>query len=85
MRQSGQPQNANGYIKPQCFAAPNPSNRLGTSGRNGLIGPGLIEMDFSLFKNIPIPKISGIVQGAFPDRDSMSLIDPTSRLPTTIE
>jgi hypothetical protein len=51
------PQNANGYIKLQCFAYPI-GTRLGTSGRNGLIGPGLIDMDFSLFKNIPIPKIS---------------------------
>jgi hypothetical protein len=59
------PQNANGYVKLQCFAAPNPSNRLGTSGRNGLIGPGLIEMDFSLFKNIPIPKISESFKAQF--------------------
>jgi hypothetical protein len=51
------PQNANGYIKLQCFAYPT-GTRLGTSGRNGLIGPGLIDMDFSLFKNIPIPRIS---------------------------
>jgi len=59
------PQNANGYVKLQCFAAPNPSNRLGTSGRNGLIGPGLIEMDFSLFKNIPIPRISESFKAQF--------------------
>ena len=59
------PQNANGYVKLQCFAAPNPSNRLGTSGRNALIGPGLIDMDFSLFKNIPIPKISEAFKAQF--------------------
>jgi hypothetical protein len=42
------------YIKIQCFAAPNPSYRLGTAGRNSAIGPGLVDLDFSLFKNIPI-------------------------------
>jgi hypothetical protein len=59
------PQNANGYVKLQCFTAPNPSNRLGTSGRNSLIGPGLIDMDFSLFKNIPLPKISESFKAQF--------------------
>jgi hypothetical protein len=59
------PQNANGYVKLQCFAAPNPGNRLGTSGRNSLIGPGLIDMDFSLFKNIPLPKISEAFKAQF--------------------
>ncbi len=59
------PQTATGYVKLQCFAAPNPSNRLGTSGRNALIGPGLIEMDFSLFKNIPITKISEAFKAQF--------------------
>jgi len=48
------PQNASNYIKLECFRAPSISTRLGTSGRNALIGPGLIDMDFSLFKNIPI-------------------------------
>lgn len=51
------PQNANGYLKLECFAYPT-GTQLGSSGRNGVIGPGLIDMDFSLFKNIPIPKIS---------------------------
>jgi hypothetical protein len=30
-----------------------------------LIGPGLIDMDFSLFKNIPIPKISEAFKAQF--------------------
>jgi hypothetical protein len=34
------------------------ANRLGNSGRNQLIGPGLINFDMSLFKNIPIKKLS---------------------------
>jgi hypothetical protein len=59
------PQNANGYLKLQCFAAPNPSTRLGNAGRNSVIGPGLINMDFSLFKNIPITKISEAFKAQF--------------------
>jgi hypothetical protein len=37
---------------PQCF------NLRGNSGRNILIGPGTSNLDFSVFKNIPIKKIS---------------------------
>jgi hypothetical protein len=48
------PGNPDAYVKLECFAAPNPSNRLGTAGRNSVIGPGLVDLDFSLFKNIPI-------------------------------
>lgn len=33
-------------------------NLRGNAGRNILIGPGLTSMDFSLFKNIPIKKVS---------------------------
>lgn len=52
---SGNPTN---YIKLQCFAFPNPVNVLGNAGRNILIGPGLSNFDFSLFKNNPIKRIS---------------------------
>jgi hypothetical protein len=48
------PQNASQYIKLQCFTAPLISTQLGNSGRNNAIGPGVINLDFSLFKNIPI-------------------------------
>jgi hypothetical protein len=34
------------------------SNVLGTTGRNKFYGPGLTTVDFSVFKNIPITKIS---------------------------
>ncbi len=34
------------------------ANLLGDSGRNSVIGPGLRNFDFSLFKNNPIPRIS---------------------------
>jgi hypothetical protein len=45
------PGNITSYIKLSCFAFPNPVNRLGNTGRNSLIGPGLSDLDFSLFKN----------------------------------
>ena len=48
------PQNASDYVKLQCFRAPSISTQLGDAGRNSVIGPGLIDLDFSLFKNIPI-------------------------------
>jgi len=55
------PGNPNNYIKLQCFSMP-PSQGtttggspiytlLGNSGRNPLTGPGLVTLDFSLFKN----------------------------------
>ncbi|MGH9375614.1 MAG: TonB-dependent receptor domain-containing protein [Terriglobia bacterium] len=52
------PGNVNNYVKLQCFAFPNPTNVLGNGGRNIIIGPGLAEFDFSLFKNIPIKRVS---------------------------
>jgi hypothetical protein len=52
------PGNANNYIKLQCFIPPDPTNRYGNAGRNTLIGPGLTSFDFSMFKNIPIKRMS---------------------------
>jgi len=52
------PGNAQNYIKLECFTPPNPSTQYGNAGRNTLIGPGLVALDFSLFKTIPIKKIS---------------------------
>ena len=46
------------YIKTECFTFPNPSTLLGNAGRNSLTGPGLQELDFSLYKNIPLRFIS---------------------------
>jgi hypothetical protein len=34
------------------------SNLLGNAGRNELVGPGLATFDFSLFKSIPVKRIS---------------------------
>ena len=44
----------------QAFAAvPGTCANLdGNAGRNSIIGPGFLNLDFSLFKNNPIPKIS---------------------------
>jgi len=45
------PGNATHYIRTQCFAAPQPATRFGNSGRNIATGPGLNNLDVSLFKN----------------------------------
>jgi hypothetical protein len=60
-RSAVNPGNPNNYIKLQCFAMPalqGTTTRgapiytlLGNSGRNPLNGPGLVNLDFSLFKN----------------------------------
>jgi hypothetical protein len=34
------------------------SNLLGNSGRNGIVGPSLYNLDFSVYKNFPVKKIS---------------------------
>jgi hypothetical protein len=52
------PGNPSNYIKLSCFAFPNPANLMGNAGRNSLIGPGLVNFDFSLFKNNYIRSIS---------------------------
>jgi hypothetical protein len=45
------PGNPNQYIRTECFVPPQPATRLGNSGRNVAIGPGLTNLDLSLFKN----------------------------------
>ncbi len=49
--------NPNHYIKTQCFAVPNPITLRGNLGRNTIIGPGLVNFDFSLFKNNHIKRV----------------------------
>ena len=57
--QSGvNPGNVDAYINLQCFSFPNPGTRLGNAGRNALVGPGLLNVDFSVFKNNYIKRIS---------------------------
>ena len=52
------PGNPNHYIKTQCLAFPNPARLRGNLGRNTLIGPGLSNLDFSLFKNNLVRRVS---------------------------
>jgi len=52
------PGNPVSYIKTQCFAVPNPITLRGDLSRNTLIGPGLVNFDFSVFKNNYIKRIS---------------------------
>jgi len=41
-----------------CFKFPNPGTLRGNAGRNSIVGPGLEDLDFSVFKNNYIPRIS---------------------------
>src|SRR4029077_11888919 len=45
------------YINVNCFTFPSSPTLLGNGGRNTVVGPGLLNVDFSVFKNIPIRKI----------------------------
>jgi hypothetical protein len=46
------------YIRLQCFTFPLPSTLRGNAGRNSLIGPGLSNLDMSLFKNTSLKRFS---------------------------
>jgi hypothetical protein len=46
------------YVSLNCFTFPSPGVRRGNAGRNIIVGPGLSEVDLSLFKNNPVVKIS---------------------------
>jgi hypothetical protein len=59
------PGNPDHYIKTQCLAFPNPSNRWGNLGRNTLIGPGQSKLDASIFKNNRIQRISETFNAQF--------------------
>ena len=54
------PRNPDNYIKAECFTLPNPTTLLGNAGRNNLVGPGLMTLDASLFKNNYIRRISDV-------------------------
>ena len=49
------------YFDPAAFVA-NPTGTFGNVGRNTLIGPGSINIDLSLFKNVPISERWGHLQ-----------------------
>ena len=46
--------NPNRYFDPTAFFLP-PAGFYGDGGRNTLLGPGLVDFDFSLHKNTPVP------------------------------
>jgi hypothetical protein len=87
------PGNPAQYIKTQCFSFPAPATLLGDSGRNILEGPGLVNMDFSLMKDIGIRGLpetfhAQIRADAFnvfnrpnflPPLDNLKLFDATGR------
>jgi hypothetical protein len=50
--------NPSHYIRTQCFAFPSPATRIGNGGRNILQGPGLVNLDLSLMKNVSLPAVS---------------------------
>jgi hypothetical protein len=52
------PGNPASYIKTECFTAPNPLTLLGNSGRNIAFGPGLINLDIAVYKNISLSRIA---------------------------
>jgi hypothetical protein len=59
------PGNPRNYIKTQCFAVPSPITLRGNLHRNTLIGPGLVNLDFSIFRNNYIKRISGRFNAQF--------------------
>lgn len=50
------PGNPAHYIKTECFAMPNPITTLGNVRRNSLVGPSLVNLDMSFFKNNYVKK-----------------------------
>jgi len=59
------PGNPNSYLNLQCFQFPSIPTVLGNLGRNSVVGPGLAEVDFSLFKDTPAKRISETFQVEF--------------------
>jgi hypothetical protein len=55
---AGAPASLVAQCSPFATAPGTCQNLLGNVGRNGVIGPGLVNLDFSLFKNNPIKRIS---------------------------
>jgi hypothetical protein len=59
------PGNVLSYIKTQCFSVPNPINLRGNAGRNILVGPPLWNLDFSVFKNNYVRRLSETFNAQF--------------------
>jgi hypothetical protein len=52
--------NPKAYLKTQCFVVPTPSTRMGTAGRNSIIGPSLVTLNASLYKNVKVNERWGV-------------------------
>jgi carboxypeptidase family protein len=48
------PGNPSQYINLACYSFPVPANLLGNAGRNSIIGPGVVELDFSLTRDFAV-------------------------------
>ena len=59
------PGNFTNYIKTTCFLPPIPHVIHNAVGRNTLVGPGEVNLDFSVFKNVPVNRISETFQAQF--------------------
>jgi len=46
------------YINLACYSFPAPNNLLGNAGRNSLMGPGLVELDYSVHRSFPVKLFS---------------------------
>ena len=42
------------YIRTECFGVPNPTNRIGNSGRNIATGPSLVSLNFALYRTVKL-------------------------------
>jgi Carboxypeptidase regulatory-like domain/TonB dependent receptor len=76
------PGNPNSYIKLSCFAAPDPSTRLGDAGRNIARGPGLENLDTSLVKNARVSCFSESCRLQF-RVEAFNVLNHTNLLPPT--
>jgi len=76
------PGNPNSYIKLYCFTAPSPSTRLGDAGRNVARGPGLVNWDTSLVKNVRVSCFSESCNLQF-RFEAFNVVNHTNFLPPT--
>ena len=76
------PGKPNLYINLSCFAAPSPSTLLGDAGRNVARGPGLVELDGSVARNVRIRCFSEWCNLQF-RFEAFNVVNHTNFLPPT--
>ena len=59
------PGNPSKYINLACYSFPVPANLLGNARRNSLVGPGLVELDFSATRNFDVHLFSELAKLQF--------------------